>query len=365
MEVKTSHGHLANPVILPINPYQPGKSASAIQKEFGIQEVVKLSSNENAAGPSPLALKALESVLMQVHRYPDDGGEDLKEALARKHDVPVDGIILGHGATDILEIIVRALVCPGDEIISAHPGFPWFQILGHLSGARNVVVPLRDHKHDLEAMGQRITPRTKIIFIANPNNPTGTFLKRAEIESFLKSVPDHVVVVLDEAYIEYVTAEEVNGVKLPRKPAVIVRTFSKISGLAGLRIGYGIAQKGLIEILEKARQPYNTTTIAHVAAMASIHDFQHIEKSRRLVIQGKAFLYGAFRRLELDYVPTEANFIYVDFHRQVKSIFQNLMGKGFIIRPSSETCARITIGSPMENEGLTHAFEEILQGSMV
>lgn len=360
MEEKSSHHHLANPVILPINPYHPGKSISAVQKEFGLSEVVKLSSNENAAGPSPLAIKALEGVLFHIHRYPDDGGEDLKEALARKHDVPVDDIILGHGATDILEIIVRAFVCPGDEIISAHPGFPWFQILGHLSGARNVVVPLRDHKHDLEAMAEAITPQTKLIFIANPNNPTGTFLRWREIESFLREVPDQVVVVLDEAYIEYVTAEESNGIKLSRKPTVTVRTFSKISGLAGLRIGYGIAHRSLIEILEKARQPYNTTNLAHAAAMASLGDFQHMEESRRLVNQGKTFFYEAFRRLKLDYVPTEANFIFVDFHREVKPIFEKLMGRGYIIRPSSESCARITIGSPAQNEGFVRALEEIL-----
>jgi histidinol-phosphate aminotransferase len=368
VEAQYTHDHLANPVILPVNPYQPGKSSSAIQREFGLQEVVKLASNENAAGPSPLARKALELVLHHIHLYPDDGGEDLKHALARKHGVSSENVILGHGATDILDIIVRAFVCPTDEIISAYPGFPWFQILGQLSGAKNVVVPLRDHRHDLQAMGERITPRTKLILIANPNNPTGTFLKRADIESFLRSVPRHVVVVLDEAYIDYVDGEETRAIKLAQKPVdrlqpvIVVRTFSKISGLAGLRIGYAIAEAGLIRLLEKARQPFNTTMLAHVAAKASLQDLHHIEKSRKIVAQGKIFLYEAFKRLRLDFVPTDANFIYVDFHRDVKPIFHQLMERGFIIRPAQETCARITIGLPRQNAGLVRALKEVLTG---
>jgi len=362
VETPHQHDHLANPAILPVRPYQPGKSSLAIQREFGLQEVVKLASNENAAGPSPLGCKALEAVLHRIHLYPDDGGEDLKHALAQKHGAGAENIVLGHGATDILDIIVRAFVCPADEIISAHPGFPWFQILGQLSGAKNVVVPLRDHRHDLAAMAERITPRTKLVLIANPNNPTGTFLKKAEIESFLRSVPRHVVVVLDEAYVDYVTVESSNALKFSHKPLIFVRTFSKISGLAGLRIGYAVADKGLVNLLEKARQPFNTTALAHAAAKASLHDLHHLERSRKIVVQGKRFLYGAFKRLRLDYVPTEANFIFVDFHRDVKPVFQQLLERGFIIRPALETCARITIGLPRQNAGLVRALKEVLRG---
>ncbi len=361
MEAHT-HDYLANPAILPVFPYQPGKSSLAIQREFGLQEVVKLASNENAAGPSPLACKALEAALLQIHRYPDEGGEDLKQALALKHGVPSDSIILGHGATDILDIIVRSFVCPGDEIISAQPSFPWFSILGQLSGAKNVLVPLKDHRHDLHAMAECITPKTKLVFIANPNNPTGTFLKRNEIEAFLRSVPRHVVVVLDEAYIEYVGVEEPHAMKFSQKPLIFVRTFSKISGLAGLRIGYAVADRGLIRLMEKARQPFNTTLMAHVAAIASLQDIHHIEKSRKIVNQGKTFFYQAFKRLRLDYVPTEANFIFVDFHRDVKPVFQQLMERGFIIRPALQTCARITIGLSRQNAGLLRALKEILGG---
>lgn len=348
---------MANPDVLPVRPYQPGKSVSAIKKEFGLKEVVKLASNENAAGPSLLALHAVEAALSEIHCYPDDAGIELKEALAEKHGVGPDGILLGHGATDILDIISRVFVCPGDEVISAHPSFPWFQILGQLRGAQNVVVPLSNHRHDLNAMLDRVTHRTKLIFIANPNNPTGTLLRAVEIESFLRSVPDDVVVVLDEAYIEYAAQEGANLLqRFPEKPVLTVRTFSKISGLAGLRIGYAIGGPEVVHLLEKARQPFNTTAIAHVAALASLQDREHIERSRWMALQGKKYLYEEFGKLGIDYVPTEANFIFVDFHRDAEEIFNALVARGFIIRPVLKTCARITIGSPAQNAGLVGAL---------
>jgi len=360
VEGQNPHYRLANPGILRVKPYQPGKTISAIKEEFHLSQVVKLASNENAAGPSPLALKAVTSAIQEINFYPDDAGTELKEALAARHGVTPHNILLGHGATDILEIIARAFVCPGDEVLSAHPSFPWFQILGQITGGTNVTVPLKNHRHDLEAMRSRVTPRTKLVFIANPNNPTGTAVAQREIDIFLRSLPDDIVVVLDEAYIQYTSFEQQNLLgRLDGRPLITVRTFSKICGIAGLRIGYAVAVADLIEILEKVRQPFNTTSLAHVAALASIKDHEHVERSRWMAFHGKSYLYEEFTKLGLDFVPTEANFIFVDFHKPIEPIFQHLLAKGFIIRPALETCARITIGSPSQNADLVKALKEM------
>lgn len=349
---------LANPAILPVRPYQPGKSVAALKREFGLPEVVKLASNENAAGPSPLALKAIEAVLRDIHCYPDDAGSELKDALAAKYGLKRENVLLGHGATDILDIIARVFLCPNDEVISAHPSFPWFQILGQLYGAKNIVVPLRNHRHDLEAMLRAVTPLTKLMFVANPNNPTGTLHPSAEIDAFLEEVPEHVVVVLDEAYIEYAPPTENDpGHRISRKPVVTVRTFSKISGIAGLRIGYAVSDAEIVDLLEKARQPFNTTSLAHAGALASLKDREHVERSRWIVLQGKAFLYDEFSKMGVDFVPTEANFVFVDFRRDAEEIFNRLQEMGFIIRPVGKTCARITIGSAAQNAGLVSALK--------
>lgn len=358
------HG-LANPFILPITPYKPGKPISEVQKELGLNSIVKLASNENPAGPSPLALLALKSILSGINFYPEDSGVELKRGLADKCGVSDKNIVLGHGATEVLDIIVRAFVCPGDEVISAHPSFPWFQMLGQMSGAKNVIVPLRNHTHDLKAMADSITPKTKLIFIANPNNPTGTIVGQDEIESFLKVVPDHVVVVLDEAYTEYVTDEQNDTIRYVwRKPVIIVRTFSKFSGLAGLRIGYAIAGRWIVELLEKVRAPFNTAVVSQVAALASLEDHEHREQTHRLVKDGKEFLYAQFKELGLDYVPSEANFIFVDFHADAEAIFTALLSRGFVIRPMLKTCARITIGTPEQNAGLVHALKAVISGGL-
>jgi histidinol-phosphate aminotransferase len=354
---------LANPSILPISSYRPGKPIAEVRREYGLDSIVKLASNENPAGPSPLALQAMEEALREINFYPEDGGFELKSGLADKCGISSNNIILGHGATEVLDIIVRAFVCPGDEVISAHPSFPWFQMLGQMSGAKNVIVPLRDHTHDLQAMADSITPETKLIFIANPNNPTGTIVGQDEVESFLKFVPDHVVVALDEAYTEYVTSEQCDTIKYVwRKPVIIVRTFSKFSGLAGLRIGYAIAGRRIIELLEKVRAPFNTAAVSQVAALASLEDHKHRERTHRLVNDGKAFLYARFKELGLDYVPSEANFIFVDFHTDAEVIFNSLLSRGLIIRPMLKTCARITIGTPEQNARLVDALSAVISG---
>lgn len=353
---------LANPAILPVAPYVPGKPISEVQREFGLRDVVKLASNENPIGPSPRALEAIASLLPDLHLYPETGGE-LRRALAERNGLPAGGVLLGHGATDVLELIVKAFVCPGDEVISAHPGFPWYQLLGQLHGATNVVVPLRDHVHDLEAMLGRVTDRTKLVFVANPNNPTGTVVAGDALDAFVQGLPDHVVLVLDEAYVEY--AEHAPNVLdyLARRHVIAVRTFSKIAGLAGLRVGYALARPELIELVEKVQPPFSTTSLAHAAALASLGDEGHRAASREAARASKELLYAALSRLRLRFVPSQANFVFVDFETGIASIANALLGRGFIIRPMFDTCARITAGTPAQTAAFVNALEEVCRSA--
>jgi histidinol-phosphate aminotransferase len=351
---------LANPSVHKVIPYQPGKAISEVQRELGLDDIVKLASNENPAGPSSLALEAVMSLLPDIHLYPDEGHE-LKEALAEKLESKPNNVILGRGATEVLEMITRAFVCPGDQIISAHPSFPWFQMLGRVHGAKNVVVPLLDYKHDLKAMAANISDETKLIFIANPNNPTGTVVEQREIEHFLRRVPDEVVIVFDEAYIEYIARPRIDVLShIHNRPLISVRTFSKIAGLAGLRIGYAIAQPAIIRLLERVREPFNTTAVAQAAALASLRDEEHLLRTHEIVGEGKQYLYTQFGELGIKFVPSEANFIFVDFQADVRAIHEDLLNFGVIIRPMLESCARITVGTADQNRRLIQALEQVL-----
>jgi len=351
---------LANPAILSVSPYLPGKSISEVQREFGLTDVVKLASNENPAGPSPQALEAIRSLLPELHLYPESGAE-LRRALSERNGLPVGGVLLGHGATDLLDLIMRAFSCPGDEVISAHPGFPWYQMLGQLNGAKNVIVPLRDHVHDLEAMSERVTGRTKLVFVANPNNPTGTTVAVDALDAFVERLPDHVILVLDEAYVEYVEDPPNSLAYLAHRNVIVVRTFSKIAGLAGLRIGYAMARPELVELLEKVQPPFSTTSLAHVAALASLTDEHHRTASREAARVGKELLYVELSRLGLRFVPSQANFIFVDFETGVAPIADGLLRRGFVIRPMLETCARITVGTLAQTRAFMSALEEVLR----
>ena len=349
---------LANPAILPVNPYVPGKPISEVQRDFGFQDVVKLASNENPAGPSPRALEIIRSLLPELHLYPESGGE-LRRALCERHGLAPGSVLLGHGATDVLDLIARTFVCPGDEVISAHPSFPWYQMLGQLTAARNVVVPLRDHAHDLDAMAGCITDRTKLIFVANPNNPTGTTVAATALDGFVEHLPDHVVLVLDEAYIEYAEDPPRSLDYLAHRHVILVRTFSKIAGLAGLRIGYALARREIIELIEKVQPPFGTTNLAHAAALASLGDEHHLAQSRELARASKQLLYAELSRLGLRFVPSQANFVLVDFETSVAPIADALLRRGFIVRPMLETCARITVGTLTQTLALVEVLEEL------
>jgi histidinol-phosphate aminotransferase len=354
--------HLVRPAVLAIKPYVPGKSILEVQREYALTDVVKLASNENPAGPSPMALAAIQAELAGLHLYPETGAE-LRGALAERCGVPLDTVLLGHGATDLLDLVARTFICPGDEVISAHPSFVWFQMIADLSGARNVVVPLRDHTHDLDAMAARITDRTKLLFLANPNNPTGTTVPPDALDAFVARLPDGVVLVLDEAYIDYVADGAPRCIDyLWRKAVIVVRTFSKIAGLAGLRIGYALARPEIAELVAKVQPPFNTTNLAHAAALASLTDEQHRADSRETARLGRELLYAGLSRLDVRFVPSQANFVFVDFQSSVSPIAEALLRRGFAVRPMLDTCARITVGSPAQCSAFVHALEQVLSG---
>lgn len=347
-----------------IRPYVPGKPVEELERELGIKGAVKLASNENPLGPSPEARKAVSRVLSELNRYPDGGGFYLKRELSERLGVPAESLILGNGSNELIDIAVRTFMVAGDEAVMATPSFVVYPISTRSVGGRAVEVPLRRWRHDLERMAEEIGQRTKIVFVANPNNPTGTINHDREFREFMKRVPEGVLVVIDEAYREYVQDERYpDSLEYLRegRDVLILRTFSKAYGLAGLRIGYGIAKEGIVAEMNKVREPFNTNTAAQVAAVASLRDVEHVRRSVALNEEGKNYLYGEFKRLGLQFIPTEANFIYIRLDRPMASeLYDRMLRLGVIIRPMGDEALRITIGLPEENRVLVEALERVL-----
>jgi len=290
--------------------YEPGKPLEEVKRELGLEEVIKLASNENALGPSPLAVKALENSLANIHLYPEGGGYYLRKKLARKYGLNISEILLGNGSDEIIRMIVETFLNPGEEIITGDPAFVIYKIACKAMGGECISVPLKDFTFDLETMLERIT--AKLIFIANPNNPTGTMVTEKEVSEFLRRVPPRILVVFDEAYYEYIEREDYpDNVRRIQKgaPVIVLRTFSKIYGLAGLRIGYCMAGKEVVSALNRVRQPFNTNSLAQIAALFALDDEEHIRKSREMVKEGKEYLYSEFKKMGWEFVPSEANFI--------------------------------------------------------
>jgi histidinol-phosphate aminotransferase len=347
-----------------INPYVPGKPIEELERELGISGSIKLASNENPLGPSPKAVAAVKKALEGLNRYPDGSGFYLSQALAKHYGVDILQVILGNGSNELIELAVRTFVQPGDEVISADPSFVVYKMITQAAGGTNVIVPCKDLRHDLDAMAERITPKTKIVFIANPNNPTGTMNTRAEMDRFMGRVPGHVIVAVDEAYCEYVThadyPDSLDTLKAG-KNILALRTFSKIHGLAGLRIGYGITTPEIAELMNKVRQPFNTNTAGQVAALAALADRKHVEKSIANNNEGKQFLYQSFQRLGLSYTPTETNFVFFETALDGRELYNALLKQGVIIRPMGGRNLRVTIGLPDENRRFVAELEKIIQ----
>jgi histidinol-phosphate aminotransferase len=351
---------LAHPHVLKITPYQPGKPIEEVAREFGVEDVeaiIKLASNENPLGPSPKALAACASSLRRLHLYPDGSGHSLKEGLSRRLGVPPEMIILGNGSNEIIELIMHVFVGREHSVLYAHPSFPIYRLMALMFGSRAIEVPCREFTHDLDAMVKAIEPDTRVVFIANPNNPTGTAVRPEAIGDFLRRVSPQVVVVLDEAYYEYLPPDlRFEGIPhLQEKKLILLRTFSKIYGLAGLRIGYGLASAEMVEILNRVRQPFNTSSIAQAGALAALDDEAHVRRAIEVNRLGRARLEKGFQALGLEYVPSAANFILVRVGRG-REVYNSLLARGIIVRPMDGNglpeWLRITIGLPKENEKL-------------
>jgi histidinol-phosphate aminotransferase len=358
---------LARKGILDLKPYSPGKPIEEVQREFGLKDLVKLASNENSIGPPPEAIRAIEAELGNIFRYPDPPCTLLKSALAKRLGVAEEMITLSNGCDNIIHMIGAAFINEGDEAIMAEPTFTVYESVTRIMGGRPISVQLRDHTHDVEEMARRIGPKTKLVFLCNPNNPTGTLIPKEALDRFLADLPEHVIAILDEAYFDYVSEKNYpDGVSLLRVDInlIALRTFSKIYGLAGLRVGFAVADGGLISLMERVREPFPVNRVAQVAALAALRDERYVERVLRTNEEGKAYLYGEFERLEIDYVPTQANFIFVDFKRDSQEIYNALLREGMIIRPGTiwdyPTSARITIGSMDENRRFIGKLEGVL-----
>lgn len=359
---------LAVPGVRGLQPYQPGKPIEELQRELGISDIIKLASNENPLGASPRALQALQPALADLHRYPDGGAFDLKRALADKLGVDTGQITIGNGSNDVLELVARGFVQPGEEVVFSQHAFAVYPLVTMAVGGKAVVVPARDFGHDLEAMASAITARTKVVFIANPNNPTGTWLRRAPLEAFLRRVPANVIVVLDEAYFEYVAETDYpDGVQwLASFPNLLVaRTFSKIYGLAGLRIGYGISHPQVADVLNRVRQPFNVNSVAMAAATAALSDDLHVQASNVLNRRGLQQLEEGFRAHGLSFIPSVGNFIAVEVGDGA-AIYQALLKMGVIVRPIANygmpRHLRVSVGLDSENARFLATLSKVLKG---
>ncbi|PZE21936.1 histidinol-phosphate transaminase [Paenibacillus xerothermodurans] len=354
-----------NIVHLPV--YKPGKPMEEVKRELGLTDVIKLASNENPFGCSPKAKEAIIAHVDQTSIYPDGGAVELTAAIAEHFNVETNQVIFGAGSDEIIMMLARAFFEPGDQTIMAETTFPQYKHNAEVEGAVCVEVPLKDGAHDLPAMLAAINGRTKIVWLCNPNNPTGTMHSHNEVAEFLQQVPPHVMVVLDEAYAEYnVSGEYPDSVGLVNqyKNVIILRTFSKIYGLATLRIGYGIGHPDVIRSINQVREPFNTTGFAQKAALAALQDKQFITDCREANAEGIRYLTGELDRLNVSYYPAHGNFIMVDVQRSGAAVFESLLRKGIIIRHDSgwklPTMIRVTVGSQEQNEKFIGALEQVL-----
>jgi histidinol-phosphate aminotransferase len=356
-----------NPGIDDLNPYEPGRSIDEVVAEFGHDEVVKLASNENPLGASPKALSILKKFENDLHLYPDGNGTKLKEEIANHENVSFDNIIIGNGSNEILELAARAFLNPNTSSIASKHAFAVYKIVTQSSGASLIEVPTYNWSHDLKSFKDYLEPSTRVIFIANPNNPTGTYNNHEEVYSLLKEVPSSILVVLDCAYFEYVTKDDyVKPLDLLNefKNLLITKSFSKIHGLASIRVGYGIANPSLIEVLNRIRQPFNVNAIAQSMASIAINDHEHIQKSIELNSQQNEFLFAQLTKLGLDCIPSVGNFITFKGNFSGREMFNKLMKKGVIVRSvdlyDMKDFIRVTIGTESENLKFLKALEELL-----
>jgi len=357
---------LATPGVASLKPYQPGKPIEELQRELGLRDIIKLASNENPLGAGKRAMKVLRKV-RDIARYPDGNCFRLKERLAARHGLDPSQITLGNGSNEILELIARAIVLPQHEIVFSEHAFAVYPLVTQAVGARAVVVPARQWGHDLPAMADAITKKTRLVFVANPNNPTGTWVDEDTLRAFLCRVPDEVIVVLDEAYFDYA--------RVPGYPdasswindfsnLLVTRTFSKAHGLASLRIGYGLSHPSVADLLNRVRQPFNVNGVAQTVAEVAIDDADHIAHSVQLNTVGMDYLIKAVNDLDLEHIPSAANFLCINVNRPAREVYEAMLQRGVIIRPVDNyglpQHIRVSIGLPEENEKFVRVLKEVL-----
>jgi histidinol-phosphate aminotransferase len=344
-------------------PYVPGKPIEELERELGIPRAVKLASNENPLGPSPKALAVLQAAAATLHRYPDGGAHRLREALAVRWKVTPAHVVMGNGSDEIIGLLARAFLSPGDEAVMADQTFVIYKMEVTAAHGTPVVVPMKEWRHDLPAMAEAVTPRTRLLFVCNPNNPTGTMVNAAQIDALMARVPEDVIVVFDEAYFEYVADREFPdsmGFVRRNRNAIVLRTFSKIYGLAGLRIGYGLTTPEIAGYLNRVRPPFNANSLAQAAALAALDDEEHVARSRALNQTEMTAMRTALHELGLNPVPSETNFLFFDVGRDGQAVFQALLRQGVIVRHIAGPLLRVTIGLPDENRRFIQALKQVL-----
>lgn len=350
-----------------IEPYQPGKPIDEVKRELLLDEVYKLASNENSLGPSPKAVMAIKKALKDLNRYPDGNCYYLKTKLAQKLKIKPENLALGNGSDELIAVIVQAFMNEDENAIVADPTFLEYRLITEAYGRQVRVVPCVNLKYDLDGMKRAIDAKTKLVFIANPDNPTGTYVSDKQITRFLEGLPENVIVVMDEAYYDFVDAGDYPDTMkhFNDRNLIILRTFSKAYGLAGLRVGYALANSELIECMNRVRQPFNVNSLAQVAARASLDDSTHLKKTVKTVLKGKKFLYGALDKMGVAYVPSQTNFILVDVKRDGWELFQKMLRRGVIVRDMKpyklESYIRVTIGTDKENRKFIEALKKALK----
>jgi histidinol-phosphate aminotransferase len=361
---------LTAPGIAALQPYVPGKPVSELERELGVRDSVKLASNENPLGPSERVREAVLAAAADLARYPDGSGFGLRHALARHHGVAPEAITLGNGSNDVLDMVARTFLHPGVEAVFSEHAFAVYPISTQAVGAVGRVAPARDHGHDLDAMAALVGERTRVVFIANPNNPTGTWLPGGGLREFVSALPSHVIAVVDEAYFEYVGEPDYPDTTrwLAEFPNLVVtRTFSKAYGLAGLRVGYGLSQPQVAELLNRVRQPFNVNSLALAAAEAALGDQEHLRRVVELNGRGMAQLTAGLRDLGLSFIPSVGNFVTIDLGRPAGEVDRSLLRAGCIARPVAgyglPSHLRVTVGLPAENERFLSALARVLAPS--
>ncbi len=355
-----------------LKQYAPGKPIEEVRREFGIEgEVIKLCSNENPLGPSPIAVEAIRSYIQEIHLYPDDSCYYLKKKLAEIHDLLPDNIVVGNGSVEVIHLIAKAFLNPKEEVIISNPSFIMGKIESQIMDATLTEIPTVNGRVDVDGIMKSLGPNTKLIYIDNPNNPMGTMIEKKDIDRIVAILPENAILVLDEAYYEYLERVDLHSSDYyvnRNKNVIILRTFSKIYGLAGLRVGYGIARREIIEILNKVKMPFSVNKLGQIAAYYALDDSEHVVRSKRMVKEGKLYMYRELGRLGIKYFPSYTNFITLDFGINVEPINDALLKRGIIVRPlrsyGFDNYLRITIGTKKQNKKVIEALEGIVKSSI-